>query len=44
MLIAGRRFRPLGICIAPDGTGFYVTDWQLRRLEDRSASRAGCSS
>ena len=25
----GNNFRPVGICVTPDGMGFYVTDWGL---------------
>jgi putative membrane-bound dehydrogenase-like protein len=28
VMLASNNFRPLGISVTPDGTGFYIADWQ----------------
>ena len=34
-------FRPLGVCITPDGTGFYICDWNINGWNSKKAYDAG---
>jgi putative membrane-bound dehydrogenase-like protein len=34
-------FRPLGVCITPDGMGFYICDWNINGWNSKKAYDAG---
>src|SRR5437762_11396588 len=38
---SGGEFRPVGICVTPDGMGFYVTDWNYGGWKRSEEGRGG---